>query len=141
MLNASMFYGHNYFSAIYRWIRSKTEQILHSHFGMGWVYGPKSKSLAYVQAANPWIALSFSAITIGLVRRISWRNSRNLGISHGLIVIQSRHPCKDPANERPPGFSFVIKAIFSDSSLSALINHLCIHADTAETAATALCTL
>jgi len=61
----------NFFSEIDRWIRCQKEQRLYLHFRMGWICGPKFTSLKYVPAANPWIALSFSAIKIGVVIRIS----------------------------------------------------------------------
>ena len=62
--------------------------------------------------------MSFFAIKIGVVRRISWNSSRNSGVLHGDYIVQSRHPCKDPANEKLPGFSFVIKAMHSDCVVS-----------------------
>ena len=108
----------NIFSEINRWIRCQKEQRLCLHFGTGWICGPKFTSLKYVPAANPWIALSFSAIKIGAVIRTSWSNSKISGIFHGSFIVQSRHPCKGPAKKKQPGFSFVIKAMFSDYATS-----------------------
>ena len=60
---------------------------------------------------------SFSAIEIGGVLRISSSNSRNSGIFHGHFIVRSKHPCKDPAKEKPSGFSFVIKMIVQHPSI------------------------
>ena len=97
-----------------RWFRCPKEPRQYLHFGTGWSCRPKFAFLNYVPAANHWIAWSFSATKIGVVRRISWSNSTNSGILYGGFIVQSRHPCKDPANEKLPGFSSVIKTMLSD---------------------------
>ncbi len=61
----------NFVSEIDRWIRCQKEQRLYLHFGTEWICGPKFTSLKYVPDANPWIALPYSAIKIGVVIRIS----------------------------------------------------------------------
>jgi hypothetical protein len=60
---------------------------------------------------------SFSAIEIGGVLRISSSNSRNSEIFNGRFIVRSKHPCKDPAKEKPSGFSFVIKMIVQHPSI------------------------
>ncbi len=100
---------HDSFSEIDRFFRCQVEPRQYTHFGTECTFRPKFTFLTYVPAANPWIALSFSAIKTGGVLRISWSISRNSGILLGRFIVQSRHRCKGPANEKPPGFSFVNK--------------------------------
>ena len=72
MLNSQLVHEkRNFVSEIDRWIRCQKEQRLYLHFGTEWIYGPKFTSLKYVPDANPWIALPYSAIKIGVVIRIS----------------------------------------------------------------------
>ena len=113
-LYALIVYTHHSFFCNGRCIRCQKEQRQYSRFGTGWSCRPKFTSLNYVPAANPWIASLFSATKIGVVLRISWSNSRNSGILHGVFIVQSRHPCMDPANEKLPGVSSVIKMMLTN---------------------------
>jgi hypothetical protein len=74
--------------------------------------------LELCSSCHSLIALSFFAIKSGVILCISWSNSRISGIFHGRFIVKLRHPCKDPANKKLPGFSFVIKAILSECEVS-----------------------
>jgi hypothetical protein len=99
----------NSFSEFNRWNRCRKGQRQHSHFGTGWISGPKFTFLNYVPAANPWIARL--ACTHSPPRRSRTASRRRLSLrpfcpgGPPTRLTLSPRPSLERPGDRPPSMS------------------------------------